>query len=81
MKRDAIKSYTRYLELYPHAEDKEKILADLGVTKTHRPEFPHRFGCVQDSRAFCQRFFHWYRVENHCAYAGLGCCGIGASIR
>ena len=26
MKRDAIKSYKRYLELYPHAEDKEKIL-------------------------------------------------------
>ena len=25
MKRDAIKSYTRYLELYPHAEDKSKI--------------------------------------------------------
>ena len=25
MKRDAIKSYTRYLELYPHAEDKAKI--------------------------------------------------------
>jgi tetratricopeptide (TPR) repeat protein len=25
MKRDAIKSYTRYLELYPHAEDKAKV--------------------------------------------------------
>jgi tetratricopeptide (TPR) repeat protein len=25
MKRDAIKSYQRYLELYPHAEDKAKI--------------------------------------------------------
>jgi tetratricopeptide (TPR) repeat protein len=25
MKRDAIKSYTRYLDLYPHAEDKEKV--------------------------------------------------------
>jgi len=25
MKRDALKSYTRYLELYPHAEDKDKI--------------------------------------------------------
>ncbi|HLZ13457.1 MAG TPA: tetratricopeptide repeat protein [Candidatus Acidoferrum sp.] len=25
MKRDAIKSYKRYLELYPHAEDKEKV--------------------------------------------------------
>lgn len=24
-KREALKSYTRYLELYPHAEDKEKI--------------------------------------------------------
>jgi tetratricopeptide (TPR) repeat protein len=25
LKRDALKSYTRYLELYPHAEDKDKI--------------------------------------------------------
>jgi tetratricopeptide (TPR) repeat protein len=25
MKRDAIKSYKRYLELYPHAEDREKV--------------------------------------------------------
>lgn len=25
LKREAIKSYTRYLDLYPHAEDKEKI--------------------------------------------------------
>jgi tetratricopeptide (TPR) repeat protein len=24
-KRDAIKSYTRYLDLFPHAEDKEKV--------------------------------------------------------
>jgi tetratricopeptide (TPR) repeat protein len=25
LKRDALKSFTRYLDLYPHAEDKEKI--------------------------------------------------------
>ena len=25
MKRDALKSYKRYLELYPHAEDKAKV--------------------------------------------------------
>jgi tetratricopeptide (TPR) repeat protein len=25
LKRDAIQSYTRYLDLYPHAEDKDKI--------------------------------------------------------
>jgi len=39
-KRDALKSYTRYLELYPHAEDKakiqkkiEKLRADVGEKK------------------------------------------------
>jgi tetratricopeptide (TPR) repeat protein len=26
LKREAIKSYTRYLEIYPHAEDKGKVL-------------------------------------------------------
>jgi len=26
LKKDAIKSYIRYLEIYPHAEDKDKIL-------------------------------------------------------
>ena len=26
-------------------------------TMKYRPEFPDRFGCIQDSRAFCQRFF------------------------
>jgi|SRR5215467_12875976 len=40
MKRDALKSYTRYLELYPHAEDKvkiekkiEKLRAEVGEKK------------------------------------------------
>src|SRR6267154_698648 len=40
MKRDAIKSYKRYLELYPHAEDKakienkiEKLRAEVGEKK------------------------------------------------
>ena len=26
-------------------------------TMKYRPEFPDRFGCIQDSRAFCQTFF------------------------
>jgi len=40
LKRDAIKSYTRYLDLFPHAEDKpkiekriEKLRADLEKSK------------------------------------------------
>jgi putative transposase len=30
----------------------------------YRPEFPDRFGCIQDSRAFCQQFFRWYNEEH-----------------
>ena len=30
----------------------------------YRPEFPDHFGCIQDSRAFCQQFFHWYNQEH-----------------
>ena len=30
----------------------------------YRPEFPDRFGCIQDSRAFCQGFFRWYNEEH-----------------
>ena len=28
------------------------------------PGFPDRFGCIQDSRAFCQEFFQWYNEEH-----------------
>jgi len=34
MKRDAIKSYTRYLELYPKAEDKAKIEKKIAKLQT-----------------------------------------------
>ncbi|MBS1842654.1 MAG: hypothetical protein JSS69_10620 [Acidobacteria bacterium] len=38
MKRDAIKSYTRYLELYPHAEDKEKLTKKIEKLRTEVEE-------------------------------------------
>jgi putative transposase len=31
----------------------------------YRPEFPERFGSIEDARAFCQRFFAWYNQEHH----------------
>ena len=34
-------------------------------TMKYRPEFPDRFGCIQDARAFCQTFFPWYNDEHH----------------
>src|SRR3954465_13815584 len=33
-------------------------------TMKYRPDFPDRFGCIQDSRAFCQHFFQWYNEEH-----------------
>ena len=39
-------------------------------TLKYRPEFPDRFGGIEDARAFCQQFFPWYNTQHH--HAGLG---------
>jgi putative transposase len=39
-------------------------------TMKYRPEFPDRFGCQEDARAFCQPFFEWYNNDHH--HSGLG---------
>jgi putative transposase len=39
-------------------------------TLKYRPEFPNRFGGVEDARGFCQQFFSWYNTGHH--HAGLG---------
>jgi len=39
-------------------------------TMKYRPEFPDRFGCIQDSRVFCQTFFPWYNDEHR--HSGIG---------
>ncbi len=36
----------------------------------YRPEFPDRFGSIQDARAFCRHFFTWYNNEHH--HSGIG---------
>jgi len=40
-------------------------------TLKYRPEFPGRFGCIQDSRAFCQGYFRWYNEEHRHSNLGL----------
>ena len=39
-------------------------------TLKYRPDFPERFGSIEDSRAFCQRFFPWYNIEHR--HSGIG---------
>jgi putative transposase len=33
-------------------------------TLKYRPEFPERFGCLDDALAFCREFFVWYNTEH-----------------
>jgi len=39
-------------------------------TMKYRPEFPDRFGSIEDGRAFGHVFFPWYNNEHH--HSGLG---------
>src|SRR5450432_4200717 len=39
-------------------------------TMKYRPDFPDRFGSIQDARAFCQMFFTWYNDEHR--HSGIG---------
>ena len=42
----------------------------LFKTCKYQPEFPERFGSIQDAKAFCRRFFDWYNGEHH--HFGIG---------
>src|SRR5450631_3799956 len=39
-------------------------------TLKYRPDFPDRFGSIQDARAFCQTFFAWYNDQHR--HSGIG---------
>ncbi len=39
-------------------------------TLKYQPEFPKNFGCIEDAKAFCRRFFTWYNQDHH--HVGLG---------
>ena len=39
-------------------------------TLKYRPDFPDRFGSIEDSRAFGRPFFHWYNHQHR--HSGIG---------
>jgi putative transposase len=44
----------------PHVSDDNPYSEAQFKTLKYRPDFPERFGSIEDSRAHCQRFFPWY---------------------
>ena len=43
----------------PHTSNDNPYSESQFKTMKYRPQFPDRFGSIQDARAFCQHFFGW----------------------
>jgi putative transposase len=54
----------------PHVSNDNPFSEAQFKTLKYRPDFPARFGSIQDARAYCHVFFPWYNTEHH--HAGLG---------
>ena len=54
----------------PHCSNDNPYSEAQFKTLKYRPEFPGRFGSIEDGRAFCRRFFQWYNHEHR--HSGIG---------
>lgn len=75
-----IKTHSR-----PHVSDDNPYSEAQFKTLKYRPDFPDRFGSIEDARRFCQSFFPWYNNEHHHSALGLLTpadvhCGRAAAI-
>ena len=62
---DIAKSHSR-----PHVSDDNPYSESQFKTMKYRPDFPARFGCIEDARLHCQAFFSWYNTEHR--HSGIG---------
>jgi putative transposase len=54
----------------PYVSDDNPFSEAQFKTLKYRPEFPNRFGSMEDSREFCRAFFPWYNEEHY--HSGIG---------
>lgn len=54
----------------PHVSNDNPFSEAQFKTLKYRPDFPERFGAIQDARAHCQSFFDWYNNEHR--HSGIG---------
>jgi putative transposase len=54
----------------PHVSDDNPYSEAQFKTLKYRPDFPERFGSIEDARGFHGDFFRWYNNEHH--HTGLG---------
>ena len=49
----------------PHVSDDNPYSEAQFKTLKYRPDFPARFGSLEDARAHCADFFRWYNTAHH----------------
>jgi len=54
----------------PHTSNDNPFSESHFKTLKYQPRFPQRFGCIEDAKSFCRRFFDWYNQDHH--HAGIG---------
>ncbi len=54
----------------PHTSDDNPYSEAQFKTLKYRPDFPERFGGIEDARSFCQDFFPWYNTAHR--HTGIG---------
>ncbi len=54
----------------PHTSNDNPFSEAHFKTLKYQPEFPKRFGCIEDAKTFCRDFFIWYNQDHH--HAGIG---------
>lgn len=48
----------------PHTSNDNPYSEAAFKTLKYRPDFPDRFGCIEDARGFCRGFFEWYNTAH-----------------
>jgi putative transposase len=54
----------------PHCSNDNPYSEAHFKTLKYRPQFPDRFGSIEDGRGFCRGFFRWYNEQHH--HSGIG---------
>jgi putative transposase len=54
----------------PYTSNDNPFSESCFKTLKYQPQFPRRFGCIEDAKMFCRRFFDWYNRDHH--HAGIG---------
>jgi putative transposase len=55
----------------PHVSNDNPYSESQFKTMKYRPDYPDRFGSIQDARAWARAFFHWYNHQHHHTGVGL----------